>query len=273
MRRLKKLFTRPFKRWDAARIKEEKALLQEFGLKNKRELWRAKTKLKRFRSRARELFVDDSGKEALFNNLKKRGIFTGDTTIDDVLGMRIQDILERRLQTKVLRKKMAQTIGQARQLITHRHITVNGKIVDIPSFVVTLENENKIGFADGSPIKDIKHPIRQKVIEKDEKKGKKTQTKKEDVKIDAKKEEPAKVTDSKKEVEVKTDTKKEVKPETKKEEPAKVTEPKKEVEVKTDTKKEVKPETKKEVEVKTDVKKEAEVKTEKVEAKAEEKKK
>jgi len=234
MRRLKKLFTRPFKRWDAARIKEEKALLQEFGLKNKRELWRAKTKLKRFRGRARELFVDDSGKEALFNKLKKMGIFTGDTTIDDILGMRIQDILERRLQTKVLRKKMAQTIGQARQLITHRHITVDGKIVDIPSFVVTIENENKIGFADGSPIKDIKHPLRQKMVKKDEKP---TQTKKE-VKPEIKT--------------AKVETKKEVKAEVKTEK----VEVKKDAEVKTE---------------KVEVKKEK-VKAEKVETKAEEKK-
>jgi small subunit ribosomal protein S4 len=46
--------------------------------------------------------------------------------------------LEFRLQTQVYRLGYAKTIEQARQLVSHKHITVNGKIVNISSYTVKV---------------------------------------------------------------------------------------------------------------------------------------
>ena len=149
-------------------------MMKDFGLKNKREIWKAETVIRGFRSRARRLFTEDTGKEELFRKLKRLGIFRGEATLDDVLGLKVEDILERRLQTLVFRKGLAQSPKQARQLIVHRHVTVDGKIVNVPGYIVTTEEEGKIAYAGGSPISDGDHPVRspQKAEEKPEKEGK-----------------------------------------------------------------------------------------------------
>ena len=154
------MYTRPFKRWDKSRLNEEAKLLKIYGLKNKRELWKAKDIVRKFRARARRLFTEETGREELFAKLQKLGIFTKDATLDDILGMKVEDILERRLQTLVLRKGLTHTPTQARQVITHRHITINGTIVDIPGHIVTLEEEKSITYSNNSVLKDEKHPLR-----------------------------------------------------------------------------------------------------------------
>lgn len=47
-------------------------------------------------------------------------------------------LLERRLDAVVLRSGIAKTIYQARQMVVHRHLTVNGRRVDRPSFLVRV---------------------------------------------------------------------------------------------------------------------------------------
>lgn len=49
-------------------------------------------------------------------------------------GLNFLRLLEMRLQTQVYRLGYARTIFQARQFVTHQHVTVNGKLVDIPSY-------------------------------------------------------------------------------------------------------------------------------------------
>lgn len=49
-------------------------------------------------------------------------------------GLNFLRLLEMRLQTQVYRLGYAKTIEQARQLVNHRHICVNGELVDIPSY-------------------------------------------------------------------------------------------------------------------------------------------
>ncbi|MDJ1371051.1 30S ribosomal protein S4 [Gulosibacter molinativorax] len=51
-------------------------------------------------------------------------------------GENLVELLEMRLDSLVLRAGFARTTAQARQLVVHRHILVNGKIVDRPSFRV-----------------------------------------------------------------------------------------------------------------------------------------
>ncbi|PXX88915.1 30S ribosomal protein S4 [Halomonas heilongjiangensis] len=58
-------------------------------------------------------------------------------------------LLEMRLDNILFRLGMAATIPRARQLVNHRHILVNGRIVDIPSYrckprdIITTRNEQK----------------------------------------------------------------------------------------------------------------------------------
>jgi small subunit ribosomal protein S4 len=95
-----------------------------------------------------------------------------------------KNILERRLQTQVLRKNLARTIEQARQLITHKHIMVNKKVITSPSYFVSAEEENQIEYAENSHFASDVHPERpeakvvQQVSEEKEKIESKNGTKK-----------------------------------------------------------------------------------------------
>ncbi len=55
---------------------------------------------------------------------------------DGLTGENLVELLEMRLDALVLRSGFARTMAQARQLVVHRHILVNGKLVDRPSFRV-----------------------------------------------------------------------------------------------------------------------------------------
>lgn len=59
-------------------------------------------------------------------------------------GENLIKILERRLDNVVYRLGFAQSRKAARQLVKHRHILVNGKIVDIPSYLVEPGDEIKV---------------------------------------------------------------------------------------------------------------------------------
>ena len=57
MRRLKKKYKKPKRPWNSERIEEESNLLREYGLRRKRELWRAESIVRDFRQRARDLIA------------------------------------------------------------------------------------------------------------------------------------------------------------------------------------------------------------------------
>ncbi len=57
---------------------------------------------------------------------------------DDLTGNAIVKSLEKRLDNIVYRIGLASSLRQARQMVVHGHIKVNGKKVDIPSFVVSV---------------------------------------------------------------------------------------------------------------------------------------
>ncbi len=115
----------------------------------------------RLRKRARELLTLDPKDErrlfegaALLRQMFKFGLLNKETEngLDYVLAMTHHKLLERRLQTRVFKSKLASSIHHARTLIKGRHIAVNGRIVNVPSFMVTVENENKINFYSKSPL-------------------------------------------------------------------------------------------------------------------------
>jgi small subunit ribosomal protein S4 len=155
MKRQKKKYERPKKPWDKARIEEEKKLLEKYGLRRKREIWRAESILRNYRRIARELAArrDKEREKILIDKLFKMGILKKkEATLDDVLALTVEDILERRLQTIVHKKGLAKTLKQARQFIVHGHIAVDGRRVRWPSMLVPVSEEDKIGFYEKSSL-------------------------------------------------------------------------------------------------------------------------
>lgn len=145
IKKKRKMFSRPKKLFDRARMDEENVLVKKYGLKNKREIWKAKTAVSGMRRRAKALIGSDiSEQKAFFDKLNKVGMGVGD--ISDVLALTEENVFERRLQTFVVKKKLATTVKGARQLITHKNVLVDGKVVNVPSFVVTLDLEDKISL-------------------------------------------------------------------------------------------------------------------------------
>jgi small subunit ribosomal protein S4 len=55
-----------------------------------------------------------------------------------------EDLLERRLPTILLNKKMANTPKHARQMVVHKKILINEKIVDAPGYLVNVNEESEI---------------------------------------------------------------------------------------------------------------------------------
>jgi len=143
MKRKHKLYSRPKRPFDKARIIEEGEIKTEFGLKNKKEIWRADARVKVMRRKAKDLIkAEPAEQKAFFERLNKIGMNV--KSISDVLSLDKKDYLNRRLQTVVYKKGLTPTVKTARQMIVHKKILIEGKAVDIPSYVVPVELENKI---------------------------------------------------------------------------------------------------------------------------------
>lgn len=154
-----KTYVTPRRPFEKERLDQELKLIGEFGLKNKREVWRVKYTLAKIRKAARELLtLDEKDPRRLFegNALLRRLVRVGvleenRMKLDYVLGLRVEDFMERRLQTQVFKHGLAKSIHHARVLIRQRHIRVRKQVVNIPSFVVRLDSEKHIDFSVKSP--------------------------------------------------------------------------------------------------------------------------
>ncbi|MCX6778499.1 MAG: 30S ribosomal protein S4 [Candidatus Micrarchaeota archaeon] len=160
-RRLKTKYETPKKLWDAGRIAEESKLVEEFGLKSMRELWKSQAELKKIRRQARILLSKGQAGKAradeLISKLARLGIATKDsTTLDDVLAISVNDILARRLETQVFKRGMARTLKQSRQLITHGFISVAGRKLSAPGYLVPVSEENLLSYRKAIDIGDVK---------------------------------------------------------------------------------------------------------------------
>jgi len=158
MKKQKKKFEKPLRPWDKTRIEEERKILQNYGLRRKREIWRAESILRNYRRLARNLAAkrDKEKEKILLDKLFKMGLIKKDANLDDILALTIENILERRLQTLVFKKGLANTPIQARQFIVHGHVAVDGRRSKWPSMIVLISKEKKISFYDKSKIKGVK---------------------------------------------------------------------------------------------------------------------
>ena len=204
----KKKYNTPLHPWKENRIESERELIKKYGLKNHKEVWKAKTYLERYRHQARELLAKIEGKdpqvkkesEQLLLHLTRMGILPAGSSLDDVLALETESILSRRLQTLVFLKGFSSTTIQARQLINHGHIAVGNKKVTIPSYIVSKDEENEICYSKRSPLNELSHPARPKPdtykLESDTDKIEKTEGK---PKVEINKEKPNKKLEEKNE--------------------------------------------------------------------------
>ena len=143
--------------WNAERIKSENKLMAKYGLKNKKEIWKADTLVRNYSRQARYLlgFSEDQVKteiDELLGHLKRTGILDESAPLESILDLTVEDILRRRLQTVVHQKGLARTAKEARMFVVHGHIALDGKKVNSPSYVVKKGEEDLVGFYPTSPV-------------------------------------------------------------------------------------------------------------------------
>ncbi|MGC8651805.1 MAG: 30S ribosomal protein S4 [Candidatus Micrarchaeia archaeon] len=149
-RKNRKKYEKPGDIRNLERIKTDHGLVEQYGLKSMRELWKAQTEISRLRGNVREMLSGNVKYKSMESNimarLKKLGIANDSTTLDNLLDLNESAMLERRLQTIVFRKGLARSMKQARQLIVHGYIAINGKRVNRPGFIVDSEAEKHISY-------------------------------------------------------------------------------------------------------------------------------
>ncbi len=157
-------FNPPRNPWQSDQLSQELYLLGTYGLRNKRELWRAQTYLSNIRKQARQLLAaatEVRGREEpkLLSHLGRQGLIQNPSpSLDDVLSLTIENVLERRLQTLVWRRGLARTPYQARQFVSHGHVSLNDRRVTVPSYLVSPTEEGTLKFVEGSTLAKMTVP-------------------------------------------------------------------------------------------------------------------
>jgi small subunit ribosomal protein S4 len=166
----RKKYATPRHPWRRDQLDVELRLMGEYGLRNKRELWRYKTMLSEMRGIARSLLAksgteQEKSERDFLSRLRRMGLAGETASIDDTLDLDIRDLLERRLQTVVFRGGLAGSPSQARQLISHGHIAVGGHVVSVPGYLVAKADEERVNYAGESALAKSDHPVRQSLKE------------------------------------------------------------------------------------------------------------
>ena len=192
-----KHYNTPSHPWQKVRIEEERTLTQQYGLKNKKEIWKANTKIRSMRRQARKLTATSGDEQAqkekslLLAKLNRLGMLEQESGLEDVLRMTPENILDRRLQTQVYLQGLSSTAKQARQLIVHGHISVDGAVTRVPGMIVTKLQEKNITYSPSSALNSDLHPVRpggEKIFD-DESTDEEDNQGKEDVVVEEKKNE------------------------------------------------------------------------------------
>ena len=161
-----KHYNTPSHPWQKTRIEQERTLTHQYGLKSKKEIWKADTKVREMRRQARKLTANANDEQAqkekslLLNKLSRLGMLEQGAALEDVLRMAPENILDRRLQTQVYLQGLASTVKQSRQLIIHGHISVEGAVNRVPGMIVTKTQEKNITYAPSSALNSDLHPVR-----------------------------------------------------------------------------------------------------------------
>ncbi len=159
----KKKYNTPSHPWEKERIDVEKKLMKDYGLANKKEIWKSRSLLQRFKGQAKKCATAgtpqlEKEKTQLLQRLQRLGLLPANGGLDEVLGLGVEDLLKRRLQSLVFEKKLSTTVKQARQFIVHGHVIVDSKHVTVPSYIVPKEEENKIALEESiQKAKEVKN--------------------------------------------------------------------------------------------------------------------
>ena len=157
----RKIWRRPKRPLNYDLLNEELYVLGTFGLKNKRELWKAHTELSRIRNQARSLLaltqdVRSKKEPTLMRSLARKGLVKDDSTLDDVLNLKVTDLLSRRLQTIIQKKTEMKSPYMARQAVVHGHVLIGERVITVPSYTVTVEEENQVHLSSDLDLTKIK---------------------------------------------------------------------------------------------------------------------
>jgi len=164
-RRQKKKYVTPKRPFDSDRFEQELQLIGAYGLRNKKELWKHKTDLSRYRRQARNLLalsLDERAQQEkeLVDKLVRNGVLATEPSLDHVLDLTLDNILDRRLQTIIFRKGLACSPHHARQLVTHGHIALDGARVTTPRRIMNVDEEERLLFTPKSALNSESHPAR-----------------------------------------------------------------------------------------------------------------
>ncbi len=163
-------YATPSHPWQKERIDEENEMIRKYGLKNKKELWKAQSLLRNFRQRSRILQAQirygnkqaEKERDQLLARLERAGILGSEASLDDVLALDVEAVLTRRLQTLAYMKGLSNSAKQARQFIVHGHVSIGDRKVTIPGYLVKRTEEESIEYLLSSPIANDMHPARPK---------------------------------------------------------------------------------------------------------------
>lgn len=185
-KKTRKKYIKPSQPWQRERIEDERIIVKDYGLRNKKEIMKQNSEIKRITSQAKKIIRENKkGSEQikleekqLLDRLSRYKLIEAGAKIDVVLSLTLFDLLERRLQTIVAKKGLARSSKQARQMIVHGHIFVNNNKVSVPSYMVSREEENMIDYVKTSSFADANHPERIKGKKKEKSKGEKQEEEK-----------------------------------------------------------------------------------------------
>ncbi len=162
IKRQRKKYSKPSKPWEKSRMGEESKLVKEYGFKNKKELWKINSLLNKFKEQAKE-YVRETPENLKFRKELLQKVYSlslvdKNAKVDDILGLNLKELLERRLQTIVYKAGLAMSIKQARQFITHGFIMIGDRKITSPSYIVKRGEESLLRINPNSKISSPDHP-------------------------------------------------------------------------------------------------------------------
>ncbi|MFB6100798.1 MAG: 30S ribosomal protein S4 [Candidatus Nanohalobium sp.] len=171
VKKLKQTYETPNTGWNEERINREDELMEDYGLKNKKEIYKAQSQLRSFRREARKLIAAEDSEEAekeVINKANSLGLIRESDGLEGLLTLNVTDILDRRIQTAVERRGFADTPNQARQMVVHGHVYVDGERVDAPGYLLTQEEETELEVRMPEPEEDNEDESSQEEVEETE---------------------------------------------------------------------------------------------------------